>query len=152
MRAKNNKSMRGKAKINGGGYNQMRWVVLLLAVAVILPTVGLLWFISQVVSNERLAVRQKLITVYREQLTKMLHHPDKRLSGYRELLDSKEIQEHPYSKKLFALGQNSLAALVVYNADGRRIYPLLSSGIGEGLGSSEDFKDAWELEFVENQS
>jgi signal transduction histidine kinase len=144
--------MRGKAKINGGGYNQMRWVVLLLAVAVILPTVGLLWFISQVVSNERLAVRQKLITVYREQLAKILHHPDKRLSGYRELLDSKEIHKHPYSKKLFALGQNSLAALVVYNAEGWRIYPLLSSETGDALGSSkDDFKDVWELEFVENQ-
>src|SRR4030042_489970 len=141
MRAQNYKFMRGKAKIDGG--NQMRWVVLLLAVAVILPTVGLLWFISQVVSNERLAVRQKLITVYREQLGKMLHHPDKRLSGYRELLDSKEIQEHPYRKKLFATGQNSLAALIVYAADGQRIYPLLSSETGGAVESSADFKDAW---------
>ena len=42
----------------------MRWVVLLLLVAVILPTVCLLWFMGQAVKNERLAVRQKLIDVY----------------------------------------------------------------------------------------
>ena len=129
----------------------MRWVVLLLAVAVILPTVGLLWFISQVVSNERLAVRQKLVTVYREQLQKTIHQPDKRLSHYYGLLDSKEIQEHPYRKKLLALGQNNFAGLIVYNAEGQCIYPSVSSEISGSVETSADFKDAWELEFVEHQ-
>ena len=78
--------MRGKAKI-GSGHNQMRWVVLLLTAVVILPTLGLLWFISQAVSNERFAVRQKLITIYKERLGKTLRRPDKRLSKYYELLD-----------------------------------------------------------------
>jgi signal transduction histidine kinase len=142
--------MKSKARIDGGS-NQMRWVVLLLAVAVILPTVGLLWFISQVVNNERLAVRQKLVTVYREQLQKTLHLPDKRLSKYCELLDSREIQSHPYRKKLFAVGQNSLAGLIVYNVEGQRIYPSVSSEIGGAVESSADFKDAWELEFVEHK-
>lgn len=127
----------------------MRWVVLLLAVAVILPTVGLLWFISQVISNERLAVRQKLITVYREQLQKTLHQTNTRLSGYYELFDSKEILTHPYQKKSLALGH--VAGLIVYNAEGRRVYPLLSSETGGAAESSADFKDAWELEFVEHQ-
>jgi signal transduction histidine kinase len=44
--------------------NQLRWVILLLAIAVILPTVCLLWFMTQAVKNERLAVRQKLIDTY----------------------------------------------------------------------------------------
>jgi signal transduction histidine kinase len=142
--------MRGKARIDSG-YNQMRWVVLLLAVAVILPTVGLLWFISQVVGNERFAVRQKLITVYREQLEKTLRQTDTRLSKYYELLGDKEIQSHPYRKKLFALGQNNFAGLIVYNTKGQRVYPLLSSEIGDAVESSADFKDAWELEFVEHK-
>lgn len=129
----------------------MRWVVLLLAVAVILPTVGLLWFISQVVNNERLAVRQKLTTIYKEQLEKTLHQTDTRLSKYYELLDNKEFQAHPYRKKLLALGQNNLGGLIVYNAKGQRVYPLLSSEIGSAVESSADFKDAWELEFVERK-
>jgi signal transduction histidine kinase len=139
--------MMGKAKIDGS--NQMRWVVLLLAVAVILPTVGLLWFISQVVSNERLAVRQKLTTIYKEQLEKTLRQTNTRLSGYYELWDSKEIQTHPYQKKSLALGH--VAGLIVYNAEGRRIYPLVSSEVGGAVESSAEFKDAWELEFVEHQ-
>jgi signal transduction histidine kinase len=44
--------------------NQLRWVILLLAIAVILPTVCLLWFMTQAVKNERLAIRQKLIDSY----------------------------------------------------------------------------------------
>jgi len=150
MRAQKDSIMKGKAKIDDG-HNQMRWVVLLLAVAVILPTVGLLWFISQVVSNERLAVRQKLITVYKEQLEKILRQPDKRLPEYYEILDDKEIQVHPYRKKLLALEQNNFAGLIVYNTDGQCIYPLFYSEIGGGVESSADFKDAWELEFVEHQ-
>ncbi|MBN1974779.1 MAG: GHKL domain-containing protein [Sedimentisphaerales bacterium] len=42
----------------------MRWVILLLAGAVILPTVCLLWFMMQAVKNERFAVRQKLVESY----------------------------------------------------------------------------------------
>ncbi len=45
--------------------NQLRWVILLLAIAVILPTVCLLWFMTQAVKNERLAFRQKLIDIDR---------------------------------------------------------------------------------------
>lgn len=142
--------MQGKARIDNG-HNQMRWVVLLLAVAVILPTVGLLWFISQVVSNERFAVRQKLITVYKEQLDKTLRQTNIGLSGYYELLDNEEIHAHPYRKKLFALGRNNFAGLVVYNAEGQRIYPLLSFEIGNAVDFSADLKDAWQLEFVEHK-
>lgn len=46
--------------------DQMRWVVALLATAVILPTVCLLWFMTQAVRNERLAVRQKLLDIGQE--------------------------------------------------------------------------------------
>lgn len=141
--------MRGKAKIDGG--NQMRWVVLLLAVAVILPTVGLLWFISQVVNNERLAVRQKLTTIYKERLEKTLHQTDTRLSRYYELLDDKEFQTHLLRQTLLVLGQNNLAGLIIYGANGQRVYPSVSSEIGNAAASSADFKDAWELEFVEHQ-
>ncbi len=58
------KAMRG---INPG-YGQFRWVVLLLAVAVVLPTLCLLWFMSEVVKNERLAVRQRLTSIYKASL------------------------------------------------------------------------------------
>ena len=43
-------------------------VLLLLLVVVLLPTVGVLWFMGEAMGNERLAVRQKLREVYRAQL------------------------------------------------------------------------------------
>ena len=63
------------------GYSQLRWVILLLAIAVILPTVCLLWFITQAVKNERLAVQQKLINVDRTEIEKRFDDLDKVLSG-----------------------------------------------------------------------
>jgi nitrogen-specific signal transduction histidine kinase len=141
--------MMGKAKINGS--NQMRWVVLLLAVAVILPTVGLLWFISQVVSNERLAVRQKLTTIYKERLEKTLHQTNMRFSAYYELWNDKEFQSRLLRQQLLVLRQSHLAGLIIYDANGQCLYPSLSSEIGETVESSADFKDAWDLEFVEHQ-
>ncbi|MGD0522757.1 MAG: HAMP domain-containing sensor histidine kinase [Terracidiphilus sp.] len=41
------------------------WLMLLLLLAVLVPSVCLLWFINQAVQNERLAVHQKLVDAYR---------------------------------------------------------------------------------------
>ena len=47
-----------------------RWpVLLLLLIAVVLPTGSVLWFMTRAMRNERLAVRQKLTAVYESQLT-----------------------------------------------------------------------------------
>jgi len=48
--------------------SQLQWLAL-LAVAVVLPTVSLLWFMSRVIANERLVVRQKLTALYQDKLT-----------------------------------------------------------------------------------
>ena len=45
--------------------NQLQWLAL-LAIAVVLPTVSLLWFMSRVIANERLVVPQKLAALYKE--------------------------------------------------------------------------------------
>ncbi len=51
------------------GQGQRAWPVLLLLLSTVLvPTVCVLWFMGQAMRNERLAVRQKLIEVYRNQL------------------------------------------------------------------------------------
>ncbi len=44
------------------------WPLLLLLGAVIVPTVGVLWFMLAAMENERVAVRQRLVTAYRAQL------------------------------------------------------------------------------------
>ncbi len=44
-------------------------MLLLLLVAVVVPTACVLWFMTEAMRNERLAVRQKLTEAYRDQLT-----------------------------------------------------------------------------------
>jgi len=46
------------------GQAQGSWLTLLLLLAVLVPSVCLLWFMSQAVGNERLAIRQKLSEAY----------------------------------------------------------------------------------------
>jgi len=52
----------------GTGHIRGEWPVLLLFVAVLLPTGCVLWLMNRAIGNERLAVRQKLADTYRSQL------------------------------------------------------------------------------------
>ena len=57
--------MIGAGEQRGSG----NWLALtVLVAAVLVPTSCVLWFLSQAVRNEHLAVRQKLADIYREQL------------------------------------------------------------------------------------
>jgi signal transduction histidine kinase len=62
------KAISGKLSI-GAGRPSGSWLMLLLLLAVLAPSVCLLWFMNQAVQNERLAVRQKLADAYRVNLS-----------------------------------------------------------------------------------
>ena len=75
----------GRSRV-GTGHDAKSWPVLsLLLVVVLVPTVGVLWFMSQAMRNERLAVRQKLSDVYQAQLLG-LQSPDP--DGLLEAVDA----------------------------------------------------------------
>lgn len=130
------------------GYGQYRWVVLLLAVAVILPTVCLLWFMSEVVKNERLAVNQKLITSYRNQLAEAAMKVEEGWVERCRVLERRS-SVHFYRQFTAAALQNGFSALVVFDEIGRRVYPATSTDAGDR--PSENFADAWEMEFIKQQ-
>ncbi|UCG55763.1 MAG: HAMP domain-containing histidine kinase [Phycisphaerales bacterium] len=142
--------MKTKGKI-GAGYKQLRWVVLLLAIAVVLPTVCLLWFMAQVVNNERLAIRQKLITVYREQLAQTVQQTNERWARKCKLLESQESGRHPYQRLVSTVGDNGCDGLIIYDATGNRTYPLLSVDGTSSIEASERFPKAWEMEFLDGR-
>ena len=52
--------------------SQLQWVILLLVVAAVLPSVCLLWFMNQAVKNERFAIRQKLTDLYTDKAKKVI--------------------------------------------------------------------------------
>ncbi len=138
--------MRSKLKVNTG-YGQFRWVVLLLTVAVILPTVCLLWFMSQAVGNERLVIRQRLISVYRTRLEETVQKVNEDwLQRCRQL--EQKADAPLYDQLLTAAAAHGFDAFVIYDDSGRRLYPLLSSD--SPPAAAEPFADASQAEFVDN--
>jgi len=145
-----------KGKI-GTGSNQLRWVVLLLAIAVILPTVCLLWFMSQADKNVRLAVRQKLIDVYRERLDKLSKSIDDLWSARIDLIEQQAaIKRQPVEMFDLLAGRDNgtggskkiCDAIIIYDSNGKLVYPV--AGAGDYPGElSEEFKEAWGVEFDE---
>lgn len=59
--------------------SQLQWVILLLVVAVVLPSICLLWFMNQAVKNERFAIRQKLTDLYTNKAKKII---DENINSY----------------------------------------------------------------------
>jgi len=131
----------------------MRLLVVLLAAAVILPTVCLLWFMSRAVKNERLAVRQRLVVVYTRQAEQLAaefdEFYDKLGQDYIQV-----VQQHPLQEsfgdvhgKLIPKLTSDYPALVVYNPEGQVIYPAPAGYDDLPPELPGAFYRAWELEF-----
>ena len=133
---------------------QLRWIVLLLAVAVILPTVCLLWFMSQAVKNERLAVRQKLIDAYTKRAQDLfVPYADIYWDSAESHLRSQVDAFSEYSEHIGLLAENithrkMFAAVVIYDDQEQLQYPL-SSAQTHNASSQDAIAPAWKLEFNE---
>ena len=146
--------MRTKGKISAGN-DQLWWVVLLLAIAVILPTVCLLWFMNQAVRNDRLAVRQKLTDVYQLRLDTLSKNVDDLWSGRINSVRQKAAEYQ--GVEMFDLltgrdrGTDSLRicdAVVIYDSNGTLFYPV-AGGTDYPSELPEEFNKAWAAEFIE---
>ena len=103
--------------------NQLRWVILLLAAAVILPTVCLLWFMNQAVKNERLAVRQKLTDICNENIENLKADLVERMvADYAPpiVLEHKEKEIPGWINAI----KRDADSVVIYDDDGQLIYPI----------------------------
>lgn len=120
--------MKNKLQQSDSG-NQLRPVILLLAIAVILPTVCLLWFMVQAAGNESLALRQKMVNNYEERLK----------ASVNEKLSDDEINRH------IALVMSD--GFIVFDGDGRLTFPVDDET--DPLKSESVFEQAFELEYAE---
>jgi tetratricopeptide (TPR) repeat protein len=136
------------------GYDRMRWVVLLLAVAVILPTVCLLWFMSQAVRNEHLAVRQKLTDALNQQLEIIRKRIDNIWTAQIEELERQaslekkpvELFENFIRRNGSADTSKTCDTIIIFDSNGKMIYPILT-GTEQIPESAELLDEAWKLEF-----
>jgi signal transduction histidine kinase len=136
------------------GQNQLRWVVLLLAIAVILPTVCLLWFMSHAVRNERLAVKQKLTDVYQQRLDSLSQRLDKLWSDRINTVGAKAGLGDAEIFGLFADGGEEAHGLklcdaaIIYDSNDKLIYPV-TAGHEDASQLPDEFNKAWRAEFIE---
>jgi len=122
-------------------------VVFLLAVAVILPTVCLLWFISQAVKNERLAVRQKLADIYEKKLAEADQNLNLDYISKLTKLEKIATQADTYKAFNALVIKNGYNGFILYDKDGKIIYPTLSIQSAIKANYQQQFRYAWDLEF-----
>jgi signal transduction histidine kinase len=126
------------------------WAILLLVVAVVLPTACLLFFLNQAVRNERLAIRQKLIDIYSSRADSLLvEHSANFLAYDKKLLsDSASLSPAKIFETFADTEKSPWQGMVIYNKDGKLTFPALSSE-DEIYDSSPVLKKAWQMEFVD---
>ena len=131
-------------------HRQRIWpILLLLLVAVIVPVVCVAWFMTEAMGNERLAVRQKLTAVYRNQLDAVSRRLASIWEGRAAALMSVDI-EAPASEIFAQLVHRDLVdGVIVYNEIGQVRYPSAPTPLAGGdHDRSEVWLDAERLEFA----
>ncbi len=105
-------------------HDAMSWSVLvLLLVVVLVPTVGVLWFMTQAMGNERLAVRQKLNDVYQSQLLALQGDVERFWQSKSSQLDVQN--DETTAPRLFAdrVRAGLADSVIVFDLDGHLAYP-----------------------------
>jgi len=136
--------------------NQLRWVVLLLAIAIILPTVCLLWFMSQAVGNQSLAIRQKLSVSYLQRLEILSNRIDDLWSARISVIeDETAVQSQPIEIFDRHTGRDSgtnepniCNAVMIYDRMGKLVYPV-TGGDDYPNEFPPGFNLAWNAEFTD---
>ena len=110
----------------GTGHGQGAWPVLcLLVVAVVAPTACVLWFMTQAMRNERLAVRQTLTEVYRGQLVSARGELEAYWQEKADRLADAESEVEARPTVVFArlVRKGVCHSVIVCDAEGRVRYP-----------------------------
>ncbi len=110
------------------GYGQRTWLILIIVViGVMAPTAGVLWFMSQAMQNERLAVRQRLTDAYQSQLQLAAA----RINDFwkSKILAISRAGTHASGRLAFAEAVKSGVSdcVLFHDEQGRLVYPDLES-------------------------
>lgn len=100
------------------------WVMMsMLMLVIIIPTICLLWFVSEAVRNERMAMRQRVTELYKarlESLQPMLRNFwEQRLFRLSQISNDRSPAER--FKKMIESG--SADSVIIYNTEGELLYP-----------------------------
>ncbi|MEM1202584.1 MAG: HAMP domain-containing sensor histidine kinase [Acidobacteriota bacterium] len=129
------------------GFDRGTWTVLgLLLVVVLVPTLGVLWFMGEAMRNERLAVGQKLRDVYSAQLLGLQGELEalwRRRTAALAVGDPDLAASERFAERV----RGDLAdAVVILAEDGSPAYPAPASIRVDGEGPGRDWRRAEEME------
>ena len=141
--------------------NQLRWVILLLAIAVILPTVCLLYFMAQAAENDRLAMRQRMIDFYTKKINEVFPMPSESLEFYEPPVMFEDSIESAVDLRKLELSDASINDLlfsnmsnishpdtfVIYDSNDVMVHPVLEDVETLPDGFDEVAAGAYQLEF-----
>src|SRR4051812_38670408 len=124
-------------------------VVAVLLLAVLTPTVCVLWFMNQAVANERWAVRQRLQEVYRGELVNRRQRLEEPWGGLRGMLEEPRRTggapaRQPVSTFRDLLKYIDASSVLIYR-DGKMVYPRMPSEPVADKPLSEDTREAQAL-------
>ena len=147
-------SVRSRSAKTGPGRDVQLWpVLLLLLIVVLVPTVCLLWFMNQVIQNERLATRQQLAEAYRRDLANVRERLDRYWEKKAEALE-KTAEENASGAAVFAACVRSGLAdgVVCYGDRGQLTYPAAAVVVPAGAGDQDGaaWAEARRLEYTDN--
>jgi len=127
------KTIFGKISISASRSNG-KWLTLMVCLVVLAPTVFLLWLMNQAAQNERLAVRQRLMEVYRGHLVLA----EERLTAHWRQLDNEVsllIDTVPASSLFHRqVLANSADSIICYDTNGNPAYPANITSISYAAG------------------
>jgi len=129
------------------------WPVALVWLAVLVPTVCLLWFMSAAMRNERLAVREKLVEVYRAQLAAS----QTRLQQYwkKTAADLESLVATTPAPQAFAecVLSGMVDSIVIFDRHGQIGYPNAPSPVQSDRGEQErHWQEAERLEYLRHDA
>ena len=133
----------------GTGHGQGAWpVLLLLVIAVAVPTACVLWFMTEAMGNQRLAVRQKLTEAYRVQLAAVRDRLDAYWRDKMNTLAAADGHAEPGAVFAQLVKSGVCHSLIVCDSSGRVLCPTTVHVTADDLGPEDaDWERARDLEY-----
>lgn len=126
--------MKSGTRLGGvGGNHSGSLALLLILIAVLVPTAGVLWFMTQAVNQQRDVTRQRLSEAYRSQLVLLRDHLDSFWEKRARELAKPAYQESPAVIFEKDINRGLVDSAIYLNADGSIAYPSSARYINAGL-------------------
>ena len=123
-------------------------VMTALALGVVVPTACIIWFMTEAMNNERLAVQQKLVKLHRSQLSLVQQHLQLYWQAKIDTLDNIDNSLSSAEQFAYIAGNDIASSVLIYNRSGELLYPEVISSEDNAV-LSPHWSAAQQLEFTQ---